>query len=334
MFEKKKSGLTWDYLRERHSEILEDLKTLRDWDTVKAIIPESEELGDYSLLALQALASFIREFQIERNLLGERIGTLEGKLEDLRTEMRENDSSLERRLKALEESTADLQRKMLFVEGISNLVPRINEIEERLETNQAELLAKLEKRYAQLIEERVEQMINRRLREFGSSMPGISGDLVKFLREIQEKHDSLVVENYQLRKEVEPLKAALQAKEREVEELKKKLSSCNELSRRIDELQQRVQEYEEKAKMVSSIEKELMEITGAPTPGDAIALVRKMKSEYVPKSKLTPLLDEIKRLKAQVAKLEEENRSLLEKNEKLAEALRSIIEKGTGKEDE
>lgn len=332
MFDKGKSSLTWDYLRERHPEILSELKTLREWDTVKAIIPESEKLNDYSLLALQALASFVREFHIERNLLGERIEILEGKIEDTRTEMREKNAALEKRIKALEDSIGDLQRKMLFVEGVSNLVPRINEIEEKIEANQAELLARLEKRYAQLIEERVEEMVNQRLREFESSILGISGDLAKTLKELQERHESLVIENYRLKREVEPLKAALKAREREIEELKKKLSRCNELNRKIDELQRRVKEYEEKAGALSSIERELMEITGAPTPEGALAIVKRMKAEYVPRSKLTPLLNEIKRLKAQVAELEDENRSLREKNEKLSQALKMLLEREEGEE--
>ncbi|MMZ70743.1 hypothetical protein D1872_338680 [compost metagenome] len=54
-----------------------------------------------------------------------------------------------------------------------------------------------------------------------------------------------------------------------------------------------------------------------------------MKSEYVPKSKVTPILEELKRLRAQVDELEYENKKLRERNEKLAEALKSLIEKST-----
>ncbi|ASJ02578.1 hypothetical protein A3L09_04550 [Thermococcus profundus] len=328
MFDKGKSGITWDYLKERHPEILSELKTLREWDTVKSIVPESEKLDDYSLLALQALASLIREFHIERNILGERIEILNGKLEDLRTEVRESNSSLEKRIKALEDAIRDIQRKMLFVEGVSNLIPRINELEEKMEANQAELLARLEKRYAQLIEERVDEMINQRLQEFERSILGISGDLAKTLREMQEKHETLVIENYRLKKEVEPLKAALRARESEIAELRKKLARCNELNKKIDELQRRVKEYEERVGTLSPIEKELLEITGAPTPEGAIALVKRMKSEYVPRSKLTPLLAEVKRLKSRIEELEDENRSLREKNEKLGQALKMLLERG------
>lgn len=334
MFDKGKQGITWDYLRERHPEILSELKTLRDWDTVKAIIPEAEKLNDYSLFALQAIASLIKEFYLERGLLEERIETLNQKLEDTKTEMRERDSSLEKCVNVLEKNLSDVQRKLLLVEGISNLLPRINELEEKLETNQAELLARLEKSYARLVEEKVNELVNRRIRELESSVLGISGDLAKSLKELQEKHEKLVIENYELRKQMEALRQSLKRKEREVEELRKKLSSYGELNRRIEELQKRVQEYEKRAGMLSRVERDLLEITGASTIEEALETVKCMKREYVPKSKVAPLLNELKHLQERLEELERENRALREKNEKLSQALKMLLEREESGESE
>ena len=327
MFDKGKQGITWDYLRERHPEILSELKTLRDWDTVKAIIPEAEKLNDYSLFALQAIASFIKEFYIERGLLGERIETLSQKLEDTKTEMRERDSTLEKRINSLEKNLSDVQRKLLLVEGISNLLPRINELEEKLETNQAELLARLEKSYARLVEEKVNELVKRRIRELESSILGISGDLARSLREIQERHEKLVIENHELRKQVETLRQSLKRKEKESEDLRKKLSSYDELNKRIEELQKRVREYEMRAGVLSRVETELLEITGAPNVEDALETVKRIKREYVPKSKVAPLLNELKRLQERLEEFERENRVLREKNEKLSQALKMLLER-------
>ena len=332
MFDKGKQGVTWDYLRERHPEILSELKTLRDWDTVKAVVPEAEKLGDYSLFSLQALASFIKEFHIERGLLGERIESLSQKLEDTRTEMMERDSALEKRINVLEKGLSDVQRKTLLIEGISNLLPRINELEEKLEMNQAEILARFEKSYLRLIEEKVEELVDRRIRELEGSILGFSGDLAKSLKELQERHERLIIENYELKREVERLRGALKRKEGELAELKKKLSSYAELNRRIEELQKRVQEYEKKTGRLSKAERELLRLTGAGSLEEALEAVRRMKEEYVPKSKVAPLLSELKRLQERLDELERENAALREKNEKLSQALKMLLEREESEE--
>jgi DNA repair exonuclease SbcCD ATPase subunit len=331
MFDKGKQGVTWEYLRERHVEILSELKTLRDWDAVKAVVPEAEELKDYSLLALQALAALIREFHIEKNVLGERLEKIEQNLDSTRTEMRERDSSLERRIKLLEENVADLQRKMVLVEGVSSLIPRINELEEKLQMGSPEGLARLEKQYARIVEERVNELLNKRLEKIESrvlsSVMGTSTELAKTLKDLQEKYERIVVENYELKKR-------LKGRDKEVTELKKKLAECDEVDKRLDELQKRVQEYERKAKKLSETEKRLLEITGARNLEEAILNVRKIKSQCVPKSKVAPLIEELKRLREQVEELERENKRLRERNEKLTEALKSLIEKGAEEEEE
>ncbi len=332
MFDKGKQGVTWDYLRERHPEILSELKTLRDWDTVKAVVPEAEKLGDYSLFSLQALASFIKEFHIERGLLGERIEGLTQKLEDTRTEMRERDSALEKRIHVLEKGLDEVQRKTLLIEGISNLLPRINELEEKLEMNQAEILARFEKSYLRLIEEKVEELVNQRIRELEGSILGVSGDLAKSLRELQERHEKLIIENYELRRKVESLRGALRKKEGELAELRKKVSSYAELNRRIEELQRRVQEYEKKTGRLSKAERELLRLTGAGSLEEALEAVRRMKEEYVPKSKVAPLLSELKRLQERLEELERENAFLREKNEKLSQALKMLLEREESEE--
>ncbi len=332
MFDKGKQGVTWDYLRERHPEILSELKTLRDWDTVKAIVPEAEKLGDYSLFSLQVLASFIKEFHIERGILGERLETINKKLEDTRIEMRERSSTLEKRINSLEKDLKEVQRKVLLVEGIGNILPRINELEEKLEINQAEILARFEKSYMRLIEEKVEELVNERIKELQGSALGSSGDLARFLGELQEKNEKLILENYDLKRQVERLRGLLQKREREVADLKKKISDYNGLYKRIDELQKRLQEYEQRAEKLSKAEKELLRLTGANSLEEAVEAVRRMKEEYVPKSKVSPLISELRRLQERLEELENENSALREKNEKLAHALKMLLGKEESEE--
>ncbi|NJF24904.1 hypothetical protein [Thermococcus sp. Bubb.Bath] len=338
MFDKGKQGLNWDYLRERHVEIISELKTLHEWDKVKSIVPEAENLNDYSILALQALASLTREFHTEKTNINERINALSEKLDDTRTEMRERDEALEKRVKTLEGSVEDTQRKLLFVEGIGNLIPRINELEEKLETGQAEMITRMEKRYSKLIEERVNELIERKLKEvedeLKASVLGVSVDLAKSLKDIQEKHEKLVVENYTLRNEVKSLRSSLLSKEKELEKLRAELTGCREMNRRIEELQKRVQEYEKRAGAPSPVEKDLMKLMGTRSAEEALEVIKRMKSEYVPKSKVSQLLSEMKRLNERVQELEEENKSLREKNEKLSKALKMLIGRSEESEEE
>ena len=338
MFDKGKQGLNWDYLRERHVEIISELKTLQEWDKVKSIIPEAENLNDYSLLVLQALASLTREFHTEKANLNERISVLSERLDDTRTEMRERDGSLEKRIKTLESSVEDIQRKLLFVEGIGNLIPRINELEEKLETGRAEMLTRMEKHYSKLLEERVNELIERKLKEveneLKASVLGVSVDLAKSLKDIGEKHEKLVVENYTLRNEVKSLRSSLISKEKELEKLRAELAGCREMNRRIEELQKRVQEYEKRAGAPSPVERELIKLMGTKSAEEALEAVRRMKNDYVPKSKVSQLLSEMKRLSEKVQELEEENRSLREKNEKLSKALKMLIERSEENEEE
>ncbi len=331
MFDKGKQRVTWDYLQERHPEILSELKTLRDWETVKAIIPEAEKLGDYSIFSLQALASFIKEFHIERGLLGERLETINQKLEDTRTEMRERNSALEKRINSLEKDLREVQRKLLLVDGISNIIPKINELEEKLEMNQAEILARFEKSYMRLIEEKVEELVNERIKELRSTL-GPGEDLAKFLRDLQERHEKLILENYELKRQVERLRGLLQKRENEIADLKKKFSDYNGLYKRIKELQKRLQEYEQRAEKLSKAEKELLKLTGADSLEEAVEAVRRMKEEYVPRSKVSPLISELKRLQERLEELENENSALREKNEKLAHALKMLLGKEESEE--
>ncbi|ASJ00462.1 V-type ATP synthase subunit I domain-containing protein [Thermococcus gorgonarius] len=330
MFDKGRQGITWDYLRERHVEILSELKTLRDWDTVKAIIPEAEELRDYSLLSLQALAALIREFHIEKNALAEKIEKLKQNLDSTRTEMRERDSSLEKRIKSLEANVEELQRKMVLVEGVSSLIPRINELEERLQLGVPEP-SKIERQYSKIIEEKVNEIVDRRISEIEgklfSSLVGTTTELTNSVKGFLEKYEKLVVKNHELKK-------ALEAREEEIRLLKEELEKYREMDRKVKELEKRVLEYEKRSGKLSTVEKRLLEITGAANLEEALSIIKNMKSEYIPKSKVTPLIEELKKLRDKVEKLEEENRKLRDRNEKLAEALKSIIEKSTGEEEE
>ncbi len=333
MFDKGKGGLSWDYLKERHLDIVSELKSLREWEAIKAAIPESENIKDYSLLALQSVAALTREFHTEKNLLNEKLHALEERLDDTRTEMRERDSALEKRIKNLESSMEDVQRKLLLVEGIGNMLPKISELEERLEAGNVQLSSKVEERYSRLIEELVDKRIRALEEELRGSVLGIGAELAKSLREMQERDERLAVENYDLRMKLKRINSELDRVREEAEKLRKRLEEYREMNRSIEDLHRRVQEYEKRLNSLSAMEKRLMQLTGAGSLEEALNIVERMKSNCVPKSKVTPVLNELKRLQERVEELEAENGRLREKNEKLTEALKTLLERTEEGED-
>ena len=336
----KRKGVTWSYIKEHHPEVIDELKTLRNWDSVKSAIPESETYGDYSILALEAIAATIRELRIDREMLAERIEILNRKFEELSSVQRESFHSLEKRIKKIEDQLAELERRTLFLDSVEMLVPRLSEMEERIEKLSTELLRKLEERYSKKIDEFMRDYIEERLDKFKEELKksifGVSVDLSETLLKIQKHYEELVAENVRLRsalKENEELKRALAEKEREIQELKHKLEVFNEMSKRVNALSKRLSEYEARLNEMSRIQKELAELTGAKNIDEALRILR---TQFIPKSKFESALREIRGIINEVEELRQENSRLKTENEKLKDVLRTLFQErfeGSAKEE-
>ncbi len=277
----KRPGINWEYIKAHHPGIIDEFKTLPDWDRVKSSIPESEDIGDYSLLALEAIAATIRELRISREMLAERIETLNGKFDELSTSHRETTHSMDKRIKELESKLTELERRTLFLDSVESLVPKLNEMEERMERlSGGEILRRVEEHYSKRMDDFIRAYVEDRLKEFEeelkrSTLGGVSVDLSKTLLEIQRHYEELVVENVRLRsaaKELEDLKKELAEREREIQDLKRKLAAYKETSKRINALSRRISDYEAKLTEMDRVRKELLSLTGGAKDVDGGAL--------------------------------------------------------------
>ncbi|ACJ16695.1 hypothetical protein, conserved [Thermococcus onnurineus NA1] len=338
----KKQGIGWDYIKERHPEVVDELKTLRDWDSVKSAIPESETIRDYSVLALEAVAATIRELRIDREMLAERIEILNRKFEELSSSHKESTHSLEKRIKELEDQLAELEQRTLFLDSVEMLVPRLNEIDERMERLSAEILRRVEEHYSKRMDDFIRTYIEERLKSFEGELKrsifGVSVDLSETLLRIQQHYEELVAENVRLRsvvKEREELKRALAEKEREIEELKRKLAVLREMSKRVNTLSKRLSDYEAKLAEMSRIQKELAALTGTRDVDEALNI---LKTQFIPKSKFESTLREVKGILSEIEEIRQENARLRIENEKLKEVLKTLfqerLEESVGSESE
>ncbi len=338
----KKQGLGWAYIRDRHSSAIDELKTLRDWDGIKSAIPESEHLGDYSLLALEAVAATIRELRLDRSMLAERIEILNKKSEELSTAYKNDIMALEKRIKELEDHIAEIEQRTLFLDSVEMLIPRISEIEERFERLPMEITRRMEERYGGRIDGYLKKELEGRLKEFEEKLKrdifGVSVNLAETLSNIQQHYEELVEENARLRStatERDELKKALVGKEREIEELKSKLVALEEMSKRVDALSRRLSEYEAKASQLALVKKHLIAITGKKDLNEALKV---LKTQFVPKSELENTLKEVREMLTEMDEVRRENERLRGENEKLKEALKTLIqerlETGTPEEGE
>jgi len=326
----KKQKITWDYIRERHPGVSDELKTLRDWDSVKSTIPESESIGDYSLLALEAVAATIRELRIDREILVERIEVLNRKLEELSSSHKESTHSLEKRIKELDDRLTELEQRTLFLDSVEMLVPRLTEIEERTERLPAEVLRRVEEHYSKRMDEFIRAYVEERLKSFEEALKknvfGVSEDLSKTLLKIQQHYEELVAENVRLRsavKEREELKKALVEKEREIGELRHKLAALKEMSKRVNSLSSRLSDYEAKLAEMNRIQNELAALTGSKDISEALNI---LKTQFVPKSKFESALREVKGILSEIEEVRQENARLRAENEKLKEALKTLLQ--------
>ncbi|WP_297535350.1 hypothetical protein [Thermococcus sp.] len=334
----QKDRLTWDYIKSRHSEIIGELRTLRNWNEVKSTIPESENLGDYSLLALESVAAVIRELRLETSRLGERIELLSRKLEDLGTSHRELSYSTEKKFRELENRIAELEQRTLFLNSLEYVVPRINELEEKLERLPAQLFARLEESYGKKTEDVIRSLVEERIEalkeELKRDVLGVSVELARALRELQEHYEELVRENVELKRkarENDVLKRKLSEKEKEVESLRKRLSSLQEVAERVESLSEKMKRYETALKTLREVEAQLRELTGESNVFSAIEAI---KRQFVPKSKLERAVNEIKGMLAEVESLREENAKLRAENEKLRETLKALLGESSLPEEE
>ncbi len=327
---KKRQGLSWEYIKSKHPEIIEELKTLRNWDTVRSAIPESESIGDYSLLSLEAIAALIMELRVEKEMLSERLDILGKKLEDLNTAHRSSTYSMEKRMNELEGSLADLEKRMIFLDSMENILPRMGELESRIERLPSEIMSQIEHIYGQKIDDYLNRYIEARLSEFEKRLKedifGVSVDLAETLRKIQERYEELVVENLELKKirdENESLKKMLIEKEKEVEELRRQIRSLQELSKKVEELNSKVAGYRVKMETLRKLENELKRLTGSESVETALQIIRQQMEQ---KSKFEKALREVKVLLKDLEEIKEENQRLRNENERLRDALKMILQ--------
>ncbi|WP_231855802.1 hypothetical protein [Thermococcus peptonophilus] len=321
---------------QNHPEIIEELKSLYNWDEIKSIIPEAENLGAYHLISLQAIAAVVRELKIHRGQLGERIEILTSKLDDLSTAQRDQYTSLEKRLKELEGKISTLEQRTLFMDSIEAMIPRMNELEEKLERLPAELYKRLEEAYSQKLDEDMRKIVAEKVdelkRELEQETLSVGVELAKTLKEIQEHYERLVQENVRLKglaRENETLKRQLIEKERELEELRKRLALMDEMATRVEKLGEKINAYESQLKRMRVAEKQLLEITGAKDVSSALEVIKK---DFIPRSKFERILGEVKAAVAAMDTLKEENERLRRENEKLKEALKMLLQERTAGE--
>ncbi|MBP1910931.1 coiled-coil domain-containing protein [Thermococcus stetteri] len=334
----KKNKVDWEYIVQNHPEIIEELKSLHNWDEIKSIIPEVENTGAHYLISLQAIAAVIRELKIQRGQLGERIEVLTSKLDDLSTTQREQYNSIEKRLKELEDRITNLEQRTIFIDSIEAVIPRMNDLEERLEKLPVELYKRLEESYSKKLEEELQDMLAEKVeeikRELEQETLSVGVDLARTLRGLQEHYEKLVEENIRLKslgKENDVLKKQLIEKEREIEELRKRLALMEEMAKKVETLAEKVNAYEAKLKQMKTVEKQLSELTGAKDVSSAIEILKK---EFIPRSKVERTLKEIKAAVAEIDVLKEENERLKRENEKLKEALKTLLQEMSEKSSE
>lgn len=332
----KKTKVNWEYITQRHPEIVEELKSLHNWDEIKSMIPEAENTGAPYLLSLQAVAAVIRELKIQRSQLGERIEVLTSKLDDLSVTHREHYNSIEKRLKELEERISNLEQRTIFIDSVEAVIPRMNELEEKLEKLPTELYKRLEDTYSKKLEEELRKILNEKADEIKKELEQetltVGVELAKTLRDIQDHYETLVRENLKLKdlaKENDSLKKQLIEKEKELEELRKRLVMMEEMSKKVEALAEKISTYETRLKYMRRTEKQLLELTGAKDVSSAIEILKK---DFIPRSKVEKTLKEVKATVAEIEILKEENDRLKRENEKLKDALKTLLQEMNGKD--
>lgn len=322
MFRKKKNnkGLSWDYIKKKHSGIVDELKSLSGWNNIKASIVEAESVGDYSLVSIYAVAEVYRETRSQIKYLSEKVEMVNARVEAFESDNDEKLKHIEKDLKEIKESLEDLERRTLFLNSVEKMIPRIAELEEILESYPMEVLNKLEKTYEEKIGDEINRIVQEKMKMLEKDLKkgifGVSVDLAKTFKEIQGRYEKLVLENYTLKEELKEREAKIAELTQEVMSLQKQLEVVNELDRKL-------KRYKSLTGELNKIKGTLAKITGM----EDVNLALEELKEYVPKGKIKTLIDETKKLLAQIEELKRENERLKEDNKRLERTIQAFVEK-------
>lgn len=323
MFGRKKKNtgvLTWEYIKRRYPDVVEELKSLKDWEDVRASIVEAERRGDYSLVALHGVAAITRQERIDVEMLSERLEVFRSKLEGLRTDHDNAIKSLSKEIDEIKNELEELQKRTLFLRNIEQMVPKINEMDERINRFEVEILNKMEGRLESKVDEKVEAIVEARMDELEERLKrgifGVSVELAKTLEGIQGRYENLIEENLRLKEE-------LKTRDMKIKELNAKIARLQESLKKVDELSRRVSTYERSLGELTAIKERLAKITGKYDVNEALEALE----DFVPKDKFEVLVKELKAKMAEVESLNAENKKLRAENEKLKAALKDLLER-------
>ncbi|WP_372915905.1 hypothetical protein [Pyrococcus kukulkanii] len=312
---KKEERANWTFFQEHYPEVVEGLKELKEWESVKSALADSERLGDYSILALSALVAMKREINQDMDDVREKIYSLFSKLDALKTDTDNNFKRVEKEIESLKEAIDELDRRTLVVSNLERVLPRITEMEERMLSYPLEVAESIEKRLREKIEEKVEEIVEEKMREFEERMNSVNPEVV---REIIGKYDSLVRENVELRRKLE-------ARERIIKDLREKLTKLQEGVKEVEAIERKVEEYGKLAEELREIRARLAKMTGSYDPREALRIIER---NYIPRSKVEELAKTVKSLMKENEELKRENERLKKEIERITQAVKTLVEEG------
>lgn len=180
---KKDNAPTWEYIKRRYPDVVEELRSLKDWEDVRASIVEAEKMDDYSLVALHAVAAITRQERIDVEMLSERIEVLLSKLEGLRSDNDNAIKSLSKEVESLKNELEDIRKRTLFLQNLEQMLPKINEIDEKINRFEVEVRTKIENRLESKIDEKIGDIVEARMKELEERLTsGIFGASVELAR--------------------------------------------------------------------------------------------------------------------------------------------------------
>ncbi|WP_372817718.1 hypothetical protein [Pyrococcus kukulkanii] len=312
---KKEERANWAFFQEHYPEVVEGLKELKEWESVKSALADSERLGDYSILALAALVAMKREINQDIDDVREKIYSLFSKLDALKTDTDNNFKRIEKEIESLKEVIDELDRRTLVVSNLERVLPRITEIEERMLSYPLEVAESIEKRLRERIEERLEEIVREKLGELEERMNSVNPEVI---REIIAKYDSLVRENVELRRKLE-------ARERVIKDLREKLAKLQEGVKEVEAIEKKVEEYGRLAEELREIRIRLAKITGSYDPKEALRIIER---NYIPRSKVEELAKTVKSLMKENEELKRENERLKKELDRITQAVKMLVEEG------
>ncbi|AMM53370.1 hypothetical protein P8X37_09840 [Pyrococcus kukulkanii] len=312
---KKEERANWAFFQEHYPEVVEGLKELKEWESVKSALADSERLGDYSILALAALVAMKREINQDIDDVREKIYSLFSKLDALKTDTDNNFKRIEKEIESLKEAIDELDRRTLVVSNLERVLPRITEMEERMLSYPLEVAESIEKRLRERIEERLEEIVREKLGELEERMNSVNPEVI---REIIAKYDSLVRENVELRRKLE-------ARERVIKDLREKLAKLQEGVKEVEAIEKKVEEYGRLAEELREIRIRLAKITGSYDPKEALRIIER---NYIPRSKVEELAKTVKSLMKENEELKRENERLKKELDRITQAVKMLVEEG------